>query len=73
MDSDLNCHKLTARDRDSHSAFLNDGAYPGEGGVAAVILATVILEGIREVQVAVKAHGDPLILLNVLETCRWSI
>lgn len=63
------CHTTpTALDNNSHGSFLGNGAYSGEGDKAAVIRAAVFPQGIGEVQVAVDVHGNPLILLNVLET-----
>lgn len=47
---------------------MDDGAYCGERGKAAVVVATVVRQGMREVQVAVDARGNPLILLDVDET-----
>lgn len=52
---------------DGHGGLLNDGAYPGEGGEAAVVPPAVLVHGVREVQVSVEAHGDPLVLLDVLQ------
>lgn len=65
----FNCsHKLTALDHDGHGGLLDNGAYFGEGDKATVIPTTVLLQGIREVQVAIEVHGNPVILINVLET-----
>lgn len=47
---------------------MDDGTYCVERGEAAVVVPAVVLQGIREVQVAVDARGDPLILLDVDET-----
>lgn len=59
--------KPTAPDCDGHGDLLDDGAQFGESSVAAVVLAAVVLQGVREVQVAVGAHGNSLILLDELE------
>lgn len=52
---------------DGHGVLLNDGAYLGEGGEAAVVPPAVLLHGVGEVEVSVQAHGDPLVLLDVLQ------
>lgn len=58
----------TIPDDDGHCGLLHDGAYPGKSREAAVVSAAVLLHGIREIQVPVEAHGNPLILLDVLQT-----
>lgn len=65
-------HEPTGSDDHSHGGFLDNGPYCCKGSVAAVVLTTVCLYGIREVQVAVIAHGNSLVLLNVLETWKRS-
>lgn len=59
--------KPTAPNCDGHGDLLDDGAKFGESSIAAVVLAAVVLQGVREVQVAVDAHGNPLILLDEME------
>lgn len=57
----------TRADDDGHGALLNDGADLGEGGEAAVVPSAVLLLDVREVEVAVQAHGDAVVLLDVLQ------
>ena len=58
----------TTLDDHGHGCFLDNGSDGREGGEAAVVFPAVILHGVREVKVAVDAHGNPLILANVLQT-----
>ena len=57
---------LTTGHDDGHGSFLDDGAYAGEGGEAAVVSPAVRLNGVGEVQVPVQTHGHSLVLLDVL-------
>lgn len=57
----------TRLDDDRHGGFLNNGAYPWEGGEAAVVSPAVLLHGVGEVKVSVQTRGNSLVLLDVLE------
>lgn len=57
----------TRADDDGHGVLLDDGADLGEGGEAAVVPPAVLLLSVREIEVAVQAHGDPVVLLDVLQ------
>lgn len=64
----MSCRETpTCLDDDGHGGLLDDGAYPREGGEAAVVPAAVPLHGVGEVEVPVQAHGHPLVLFDVLE------
>lgn len=62
--------KPTGFHQHGRGRLVDDGAYFGEGGEAAVVRPAVVLQGVREVQVAVDARGNPLVLLDVLESWR---
>lgn len=59
--------KHTAFHHHSRGGFVDDDANLAEGGKAAVVRPAVVLQGVREVQVAIDASGNSLVLLDVLE------
>lgn len=59
--------KPTGFHQHGRGRLVDDGAYFGERCEAAVVRPAVVLHGVREVQVAVEARGNPLVLLDVLE------
>lgn len=60
--------KPTGFHQHGRGRLVDNGAYFGEGREAAVVRPAVVLHGVREVQVAIEARGNPLVLLDVLET-----
>lgn len=58
----------TAFHQHGRGRLVDDCAYYVERGKAAVVVAAVVPQGMWEVQVAVDARGNPLILLDVDET-----
>lgn len=59
--------KPTSFHQHGRGRLVDDGANCGERGEAAVVVPAVVLQGVRKVQVAVDARGNPLILLDVDE------
>lgn len=62
--------KPTGFHQHGRGRLVDDDAYNGEGGEAAVVRPAVVLQGVRDVQVAVDARGNPLVLLDGLESWR---
>jgi len=63
-------YELTWPDHHGHGGLLDDGAYAGEGGEAAVVLAAVVQHGVGDVQVPVQPHGHPRVLLDLVQAYR---
>lgn len=57
----------TCLDDHGHGGLLNNGAYPGKGGEAAVVPAAVLLLGVSKVKVSIQSHRNPLVLLDMLQ------